>query len=163
MLSFAQKILEGTYCAYEGDQEIFPVVNKLFTGIGGVLFALNKEQKTIYHAAGVMANNYLVSLSATASECYQLAGLDEEIACQITSMFMADALQNIQQSGHKNALTGPLQRGDVDSIKKHLLHLKNMPRIKAVYSALGEATIPLTHHTKELQQILTALLQKTYM
>ncbi|KTD39101.1 hypothetical protein Lnau_0300 [Legionella nautarum] len=154
------KTFRGTYCGYEGDLEIFPVVKALFEGIGAHLFPIKKEQKTIYHAAGVIANNYLVTLHHIASECYHLAGLSEDLAYKITSMLMKDALQNLQNSSHKKALTGPLQRGDIKIIEEHLSQLTTQSAIKEVYAILGEATLSLTEHKKEIKEVLAALLRE---
>lgn len=154
------KTFPGTYCGYEGDLEIFPVVKALFEGIAAHLFPIKKEQKTIYHAAGVIANNYLVTLHHIASECYQLAGISEELANKITSMLMKDALQNLQNSSPNKALTGPLQRGDIKIIKEHLSQLTFKPLIKEVYAVLGEATLSITEHKKELKDVLAALLRE---
>ncbi|KTD31406.1 MULTISPECIES: Rossmann-like and DUF2520 domain-containing protein [Legionella] len=149
----------GTYCGYEGDEVAFPVLHRLFAGMGAILFPVTKAQKAIYHAAGVIANNYLVGLHHVASECYQFAGVDEKIAYQITSMLMQDALQNLQQFDHKKALTGPLQRGDIDTIRRHLSQLITLPQINAVYTSLGKAIIPITEHTNPFKETLTALFQ----
>ncbi|KTC85484.1 MULTISPECIES: Rossmann-like and DUF2520 domain-containing protein [Legionella] len=154
------KSFSGTYCGYEGDLDVFPVIKALFEGIGAHLFPIKKEQKMIYHAAGVLANNYLVTLHHIASECYQLAGLREDLAYKITSMLMNDALQNLQNSSHEKALTGPLQRGDISIIEEHLSQLIIKPIIKEAYAVLGEATLSITKHKKELKQVLAALLRK---
>ncbi|MFV0822189.1 DUF2520 domain-containing protein [Tatlockia micdadei] len=150
----------GTYCGYEGDEAVFPTLNALFTGMGAILFPITKEQKPIYHAAGVIANNYIVGLHYLASECYRFAGVDENIAYQMTSMLMSEAIQNLQKFNHKNALTGPLQRGDIEVVREHLSHLTALPQIKAVYASLGEAIIPISDRAKQLKDKFVALFQE---
>ena len=84
--------------------------------------------------------------------------LDEDVAHQITSMLMNDALKNLQVTNHKQALTGPLQRGDTTVIKQHLYSLDSVPKMKMVYSVLGQAIIPITEHPKKLKDDLYTLL-----
>ncbi len=66
---------------------------------------------------------------------------------KIVSMLMQDALTNIKNLSHQKALTGPLQRGDVETIKNHIASLRHHSKIKALYKILGELTLELTEHS----------------
>lgn len=144
----------GTYCAYEGDEKALAVIGPLFQSMGAVLFSIKKELKTLYHAAGVIANNYLVGLHHTAYQCYLSAGVDEKTSYKVASMLMNDALKNLQTSNHKQSLTGPLARGDTGVINKHLSSLDHMLLVKDVYKILGKATLPITNHSNEIKNDL---------
>lgn len=150
----------GTYCAIEGDPEAMPVLDDLFTGIGGKVFAINKEKKQLYHAAGVMANNYLVALHYQAVQCYLLAGVEEKTANTLSTMMMDDALRNLKSSSHAKSLTGPLQRGDVNTVSGHVEALTASDTLlSAIYCQLGLGTLPLTQHCAAVREELEVVLK----
>ncbi len=162
--SFAQPSIvvanfSGTYVAIEGNPEAMPAISELFKGIGGVVFNIKKENKRQYHAAMVIANNYLTTLHYQAVENLKSSGVEENIAKKLVSMMMSDSLNNVNRLSHKEALTGPIQRGDAMTIKGHMEALKHDPINKAIYAALGKGTLPLTSHgpseKKELEKILS--------
>ncbi|OGO93865.1 MAG: hypothetical protein A3F10_04895 [Coxiella sp. RIFCSPHIGHO2_12_FULL_42_15] len=148
----------GTYCAIEGDEQAKSIIRELFRQIGGIPFDINKENKHLYHAAGAMANNYLVTLHYHAVQCYKSAGVDENVANEVVSMLMNDALLNINKYSHAGALTGPIQRGDINTVKTHINALENNPAIKALYLRLGLSTLPLTDHANETKKKLEEIL-----
>lgn len=160
--SFAQPdqavgTFNGTYCAIEGDQQAITVLTPIFQKIGGIVFPINKENKNIYHAGGVMANNYLVTLHYHAMQCYIKAGVDMEIAKVIVSMLMKDAFDNLSKLPHHQALTGPIQRGDLNTIVKHISSLDQIPSLKVtkdIYLSMGRGTLPFVNHESSIKNKL---------
>lgn len=153
----AVSTFKGTYCAIEGDHRAIALLTPLFEQIGGIVFPIDKKNKKIYHTGGVMANNYLVTLHYYATQCYLAAGIDETIAKKIVSMLMQDGLSNIAQLAHDEALTGPIQRGDTNTIQQHLSALDNAylaEKTKALYVMLGQATVELTSHQSDIKKTL---------
>lgn len=152
----------GTYCAMEGDVEAIHLLSSLFEKIGAKPLSIEKRQKKIYHSAGVIANNYLVTLHHHATQCYVNTGIEESTAKNIASMLMNDALNNLKNLSHEKSLTGPIQRGDVNTIRNHRTALENnaaLKQTKDIYVSLGLGTIPLTNHSAETKsQIEDALL-----
>lgn len=139
----------GTYCAIEGDEHAISILTPFFQKIGAITFPIKKENKSIYHAGGVIANNYLITLHYQAMQCYTKAGIDKEIAKKIVSMLMKDAFDNLNNSSHIQALTGPIQRGDIKTVSRHVSSLKqdsSLPTTKDIYLSMGRGTIPLTNH-----------------
>ena len=149
---------KGTLCAFEGDEFSFQTLNTLFEKIGATLFKISPQDKKIYHAASVMANNYLVTLHACAVKNFVKTGIDHSVANQLATQLMNDAFQNVQKLPHQFALTGPLQRGDVETIKSHLDALKTDPQSLNIYTSLGLETLALTqlpdNVIEQLKQIL---------
>ncbi|MBI2785690.1 MAG: DUF2520 domain-containing protein [Legionella longbeachae] len=151
----------GTYCTYEGDEHTNQLAKRLFSDIGAILCPIKVEQKSAYHAAAVFAANYLVSLHYAAVTCYELAGFSEDTATKIVSNLMLDALKTIDKSGHQNALSGPIRRGDVEVIKKHLSTLSKSPLLHAIYTTMGKATLQLTEHPDVIKKSLEDALSKS--
>ncbi|RMX18350.1 DUF2520 domain-containing protein [Legionella jordanis] len=138
----------GTYCAIEGDNEALSVLIPLFRSIGSVMFEIEKDKKALYHAAGVFASNYLLTLARQSLSCLHEAGVEEQLAVQIVSNLMKGTVSNLEHNlSPERALTGPIQRADLSTIKSHLQALNHEQ--KSIYSKLGLATIPLTMHDEE--------------
>ena len=150
----------GTFCAVEGDKEATDVVAKLFNSIGSETYFINKDKKLLYHAAGVFASNYLVTLSQQSLLCLQGAGIEQEMAMKIIINIMKGTVLNLEKTmSPKSSLTGPIQRGDNVTVKNHLNALDS-PKQKELYSILGQATLSLTNlNQKELEELNKSLIQ----
>lgn len=150
--SFAELTLSaeqypGTYCVMEGDREALLVLEPLFKAIGSKTYPIQKSQKALYHAGAVFAANYVVTLAKLATDCFEQAGIEPEIAKQVTLTLMQSVFENLQTKSPEQALTGPIKRRDLMSIQKHLEHLSDSQR--AIYQALGNETLSITTHDDE--------------
>lgn len=139
----------GTICTLEGDSEIIPQLQHMFKKIGATLIPIHKTAKNIYHVGCVLANNYLVTLHYTAVQCYLAAGIDEQTANNLASTLMQQGLDNLQNLPHQQALTGPIQRGDVRVVEKHLDVLADYPVIRDIYVALGRGAVMIRDISQE--------------
>ncbi|MGC1182385.1 Rossmann-like and DUF2520 domain-containing protein [Legionella sp.] len=159
MRSFAKPELsieeyQGTYCAMEGDEKSLPILKSLFEKIGSITYQIDKSKKSLYHAAGVFSSNYLVTLAQQALTCMQESGVETEIAMHIITNLMKGSISNLEKTlSPKQSLTGPIQRGDVSTIEKHMDALYDEDR-KILYSSLGRATLALTTHKHEKKEII---------
>jgi predicted short-subunit dehydrogenase-like oxidoreductase (DUF2520 family) len=116
------------------------------------------ENKAVYHAAACIASNYLVTLVAYSEKLLLNAGLPSEQARRMLINLAQGNLNNIQQVTAVNeALTGPLARGDINTITLHLEALEN-PQLRQLYQAAGQATLALTGLTAEQKEQIGALL-----
>lgn len=137
------KTFTDTFCAFEGSAEAYTVINSLFSAIGGKVFSIEKNQKALYHAAAVFASNYLVTLSHIATQCYEKAGVSSDIVTQIVQQLMTTTLHNLATLPPAKALTGPIARGDIQTISKHLVALQDSLSLSALYKILGQQTLEL--------------------
>lgn len=151
---------KDTYCAVEGDKIAVDYITHLFQKLGAIVFTINKDQKALYHAACVIANNYLVTLHHSASKCFQESGVDKTTAEKLTSSLMQNMLNNLNNLTYQEALTGPIQRGDIKTITSHLQTLQPNELIKNIYAVLGLGTLALTKHDQEQKEILEKILQE---
>lgn len=111
----------GTFCAVEGDSAAVNIVQRLFSGFGSQVFAVDPRRKALYHAAGVFASNYLLTLAGQSLSCLEEAGIDESDAFNLVVSLMQSTLNNLaSKKSPRTALTGPLRRGDNATIQKHL-------------------------------------------
>jgi len=157
MRSFAKPELSivqysGTYCAIEGDKEVISSIRSLFNSIGSITYEIDKSKKSLYHVAGVFASNYAITLAQQALSCMQEAGVEKELAMHVITNIMYGTVSNLEKTlSPEQSLTGPIQRGDISTIMKHIESLSDMEQ-KYLYSALGKATLHLTGHSKEKKE-----------
>lgn len=134
----------GTYWFLEGDPEAVAALTELIEKLGGTVNAITREGKAIYHAASVVACNYLSTLMDTAIGMMKQSNVSEDIAWKALKPLVFGTLNNIDKMGPEAALTGPIERGDVDTIAKHKVALDNMSsHERCLYSALGLRTVQL--------------------
>ena len=119
---------------------------------------IDKIKKSSYHAAGVFASNYLVTLAQQALSCLKEAGVENEIAMHVITNLMRGTVSNLEKTlSPEHSLTGPIKRGDISTIMKHIASLTDREQ-KHLYAALGKATLHLTdHNTLKKDKITNAL------
>lgn len=150
--------LDKIYCAMEGDPKALIILERLFTTLGAIPYPVQPDKKPLYHAAGVFAANYLVTLAETALRCLYDAGVETELAMGIIIDLMKSSLTNLEKSHcSTKALSGPIQRGDVKTIEQQMKSLVDKDK-QRLYALLGKATLQLTNHdTAKKEQLLRAL------
>lgn len=154
-------IFQGCYCVVEGEPQSVALLMDLFTALGAAVHAIETEKKTNYHAAAVMASNYIVTLARCARQLFHEAGLEDGLAEGMTQQLLQTSLTNISHaSSLSEALTGPLMRGDVLTIAKHIHAIKD-PVINGLYRAAGLATLPLTRFNADNRVQMAGLLTAT--
>jgi len=140
----AIKVMKGTYCFYEGDERAITVVKHFATDIGLRPIQISSTSKTLYHAAAVMACNYFVALMDSAITIAEKAGIDRTIAWSAIEPLVTATLNNITEMGTINSLTGPIARGDVKTIHRHLEELSALPeQLASVYRTMGLYTLDM--------------------
>jgi predicted short-subunit dehydrogenase-like oxidoreductase (DUF2520 family) len=107
------------------------------------------RDKTVYHIAAVISSNFLVVLTQLASDLCKAAHLDPSI---LLPLIMKTSLHNALHALENNqppieALTGPIKRGDMQTINKHISVLEHKSDILNIYTALTNyALYSLEHH-----------------
>lgn len=139
----------GTYCGIEGDQVALDLIQPKFEAIGANCFAINSEQKTLYHAASVIACNYLVSLQELSIQTYKQAGVSRTQAMHILEPIVKNTVDNIFKLGTQKALTGPIARGDDQTVNKQQKALNEWNvEYGEVYRLLGNVAKQLAPKNK---------------
>ncbi len=133
----ASNTFKNTWFDIEGDEEVIQFLSDLAENMGAEAFIIKPESKPYLHAAAVVASNYLVVLSDLVSRILAEGEIAEEEALQSILPLMKNTLQNIEETGPENALTGPIERGDVNTVKQHLQILQNRPDLISLYKVLG--------------------------
>ena len=143
--------LPGTAYGITVDASLKPWSEKLINSIGGHAFFINEHNRALYHAAACVVSNYFVSLMFMAEEIFSKLGMTGEAARQAFWPLLTGTLRNIESKGSIASLTGPIARGDIGTIEKHLLALQTtLPSMLAVYRELGNTTIEIALRKKSL-------------
>jgi predicted short-subunit dehydrogenase-like oxidoreductase (DUF2520 family) len=137
--------LPGTTFAIEAEEPLLSILKEMAIALKCDWVQLKSEDKALYHAAAVFACNYLVTLVKLSTDLWGEFGVPRDQATKALLPLLRGTLQNIQNIGLPNCLTGPIARGDVGTIKKHLKVLeKENPAVLDCYKMLGLHTIPLS-------------------
>lgn len=130
----------GTYCAIEGDEQAIPIVADLFAKIGSKLIRVATDKKPLYHAAGVIAANYLLTVAEQALTCLHGAKVNADDALNLVTSLMHSAISNLAaKKSPAAALTGPIKRGDLQTINMHIDAFPNA-NLKDFYEFMLEKT-----------------------
>jgi len=117
---------KSTFCL-EGDPQAVKVLGEVVEAIGGEAFTIPTAQKPLYHAAAVLASNFLVTLLYASGGLYNAMGLDWPTAWKTLKPLVEGTLRNVEALGPIEALTGPVARGDVGVVRDHLEALRALP------------------------------------
>ena len=136
--------LPGTTFALEAEEPLLSLLKEMAGALGGYAIELKASDKVIYHAAAVIACNYLVTLVKQAADLWQTFGVPPEQSVRALLPLLKGTVHNIEAVGIPGCLTGPIARGDTGTIAKHLAALeKAAPEVLETYRQLGINTIPV--------------------
>ncbi len=133
-------------CAYmvDGDPDALEWAGRLAGSLGAMTLRLPPDGHTFYHAAAVMASNYVVALVDAAAMLMRAAGIGEQTARLALAPLVEASSSNALRQGPVEALTGPVQRGDVSTLRLHMQALEAAPdRLRELYSAAGLYTLEI--------------------
>ncbi len=131
--------LAGIPFAIEGDAAAVRVARRMVKDLGGSAHAIRKEDKAAYHAWGTFASPLFTALLAATEEVAVLAGVERQAARRRMLPILRQTLANYAAFGAGRGFSGPIVRGDVDTVKRHLRVLRDVPGARDVYSALARA------------------------
>jgi predicted short-subunit dehydrogenase-like oxidoreductase (DUF2520 family) len=139
----------GTTIAIEGHPVAVESLTDVARTLGGVPVVLSSHQKSAYHVAASMASNFLVTLAYSVRSVLEADGLDQHLMDGL----IADTVSNLESTTASEALTGPIARGDVETVRLHLQRLgKIAPDSLPLYKALAVATIKLAHEAGRINK-----------
>jgi predicted short-subunit dehydrogenase-like oxidoreductase (DUF2520 family) len=157
--------IPGSTFALEAEEPLLTILKSMALALGGRWIRLKADDKVAYHAAAVFASNYLVTLVKMSTDLWQTFSIPTDQATQALLPLLRGTLNNIENLGIPQCLTGPIARGDAGTINKHLKTLREKaPDLLSPYQELGLQTIPIAlakgriniKQARELETILKA-------
>jgi predicted short-subunit dehydrogenase-like oxidoreductase (DUF2520 family) len=140
VMSFPTRVpvgLQGVPFGIEADAASRRVLNAIVRRLGGLPFPIKTADKALYHAVGMFCSPLLASHLAAAQEAAALAGFTPRQARALIEPITRATLDNIFLHGVKRSHSGPIARGDLETIRLHLQALDPHPILAGVYRSLA--------------------------
>lgn len=131
----------GVPFAIEGDAAAVRMVRRIVKDLCGYAYPILKKDKAAYHAWGTFASPLLTALLVTSEHVASVAGVKPKAARQRMLPMIRQTLANYAVFGGAGAFSGPIVRGDVQTIGKHLSVLRAIPEARDIYLALARAAL----------------------
>ncbi|MCQ4022323.1 MULTISPECIES: Rossmann-like and DUF2520 domain-containing protein [unclassified Ruminococcus] len=147
MLAFSNryssyKSLSNAFFTAEGDEGAVSEMESLLTSLGSIVCRIDKGSKALYHTAASVLSNHMVALLDLGYSLLERCGFSRAEAIKATNSLVKGNLQNVLDSGCVNALTGPIERGDTQTVAKHLRCLDGNDKL--IYTALAQRILSLS-------------------
>lgn len=151
--------MEEVPFAVEGDVRAVSVARRIVRDFGAESFAIKKAAKPLYHALGSFSSPMIVAALVTAERVGRGAGLTTSQARRVMAPILRQTIKNYIERGAAAAFSGPIKRGDLNTVLRHLKELKRVPGASEVYRALVKSAL-MDLPSRNRRQLL-GLLQKS--
>ena len=139
----AADMLMGAFIGIDGDDRARATALELAARLGATTVAIPPGTKARYHAAAVIASNFPAVLFAVAERQLAACGFEPGTARSVVQALMSATIENLRDRSGAEALTGPIVRGDVETVRRHLHALTADPEALEVYRALSLAALDI--------------------
>lgn len=150
--------LENVFFDLEGDQAALEIFKVLFAVTGNRLIPVTAEQKMAIHLASVFYANFYGALASFSTHLLDRISISESEALRMLNPLLQSAIDRVSTEGVTRGLTGPVRRGDCNTIATHLEYLNSFhPRFINAYILLSRKLLelsPLSPEEKERIQLL---------
>jgi predicted short-subunit dehydrogenase-like oxidoreductase (DUF2520 family) len=137
----APALMRGAWIGVDGDDEAVAASERLAKIVGAHTVHIPAGSKARYHAAAVFASNFPAALTAIAERLLGDAGIAPVEAHAAVRHLLRSAAANLLERDAAGALTGPVARGDDETVGKHLRAISGDSEALAAYVALSRATV----------------------
>jgi len=155
-----------SYFRIEADPEAAAAARELVKAMGGIELEMPKwtsdrESAALYHAGAVVVSNFFVALVDLGLRFYQTLGADKQEALKAVLPLIKGTLANIESAGIPDALTGPIMRGDIETVRGHLEAMKaRTPELLPLYCELARHTVMVAQEKNSITPQTAAEIQK---
>jgi predicted short-subunit dehydrogenase-like oxidoreductase (DUF2520 family) len=133
--------MEEVPFAVEGDTRAVAVTRRIVRDLGAESFAIKKAAKPLYHALGSFSSPLIVAALVTAERVGRSAGLSASQTRRLMGPILRQTMKNYAERGAAAAFSGPIKRGDINTVLRHLKELKRVPGASEVYRALVKSAL----------------------
>ncbi|HVO61753.1 MAG TPA: Rossmann-like and DUF2520 domain-containing protein [Terriglobales bacterium] len=159
LMTFVRNVrpsLRGVPFALEGDRIAAAAARRIVRDLGGEAFSLSKQYKPAYHAWGGFTSPLLVALLVAGEQVAAQAGIGRALARRRMVKIVHQTIENYFARGPAGAFSGPIVRGDIATVQKHLKTLSQIPDARQVYLALARSALKYLpgKNKRELSRVL---------
>lgn len=145
------RALDDVYVGLEGAPRAVAAGIELASGLGLRYIVLTPEAKARYHLAATVASNFLVALAALSQEILSSAGINRGDASALLGPLLRETLRRVESASPEEVLTGPVVRGDTQTVDAHLDELgEHLPHLLPVYGALSVEAVRIAIRSSRL-------------
>jgi predicted short-subunit dehydrogenase-like oxidoreductase (DUF2520 family) len=144
LMTFVHGGAETTFAvpfALEGEARALRIAKSIVRDLGGESLKITVANKPLYHGFGAFLSPLIVANLALAERIGIKAGVPKHLVRQAIAPILATTVFNYITLGAAGAFSGPLVRGDVETVRKNLAALKKVPDAEAVYRALARSSL----------------------
>jgi predicted short-subunit dehydrogenase-like oxidoreductase (DUF2520 family) len=127
--------------AVEGDEKAVAMARRIVRALGAEVFTIPKAAKPLYHALGSFSSPLIVATLVTAERVGRGAGLTATQTRKVMAPILMQTLGNYLERGAAAAFSGPIKRGDLNTVRRHLKMLRRVPGAGEVYRALVKSAL----------------------
>lgn len=141
------KNIPGSYFRIEADSSGIDICREIVKALGGIELRMpgwvsDRHSAALYHAGAVAVSNFFVSLIHYGLRFYISLGAERDVALKAVLPLIKGTLKNIEEAGIPSALTGPIMRGDIETVIGHIDAMKQRaPELLPLYLALARETV----------------------
>lgn len=138
----------------------FPIIKDIVEAVGGTAIEVHFDEQTraIYHASAVVASNYLNSLLLLAKKLITLSHLEPSVLIPLIFRTLQNNLTKFNEPEF-TPQTGPIVRGDFETIVRHIESLQQHKELKEVYSILSLGITRLALMNNDISLEISATLE----
>ena len=134
-------LLRDCVFTVEGDERKAGEIKAFLEGFGNTVKTISAKDKTLYHAAAVFVSNLPIALTQIGTDILKRCGFDDESARKALAPLIVGSANNAAQKGAVKALTGPVERGDAETVSAHLSAINEKER--EIYSLLTDKLVEI--------------------
>jgi predicted short-subunit dehydrogenase-like oxidoreductase (DUF2520 family) len=155
--------MKGVTFAVEAHGWLLETLEGMARDLGGRPISIKPEDRVLYHMSAVMACGYLAALVDSAAGLWERMGLTKEEGMRALEPIARATLENLVTLGPQKAVTGPIVRGDLETVRRHMEGLAvRAPGLASLYLSLAEASLSLAEgrvggsKAREMEAVLSA-------
>jgi len=137
------ELLRKAWIGIDGENAAKNASRRIAGHLGARTLEIPPGRKPAYHAAAVISSNFPVVLASVAGHLLHDIGIPDASAYQAVDSLMSGAIANMKQTLPDDALTGPVVRGDAETVGKHLRALEGLEPAREIYRALSSAAVEI--------------------
>lgn len=163
LLSFGDPVesarqLANAVFSVEGTKAAVETIRCILEKTGGRFTQISAENKPLYHAGACVISNYMVALLDSGIRYFEAAGMERSDIFEAVEPLITATLKNIREKDTVDALTGPIVRGDFNTIKTHLVAIeKHLPSECELYKTMASKTVDMISGKRIDQQQAEAI------
>lgn len=133
--------IRGVPFALEGDKAAVAVARGIVRKVGGESFAISKKDKPLYHALGAFVSPLIIAQMAAVERIGRELRLNSRQTRRIIAPILQQTIRNYIEHGPAAAFSGPMVRGDAETVRKNLSALKRVRGTEEIYRALARVAV----------------------